>query len=106
MKKLTKKDLEPLPQIKEQIERLRQTYEAFASLAGEDVSRLNFGPEFPKQLNATLAKVAAAIQRAMRPVEQARDLVRQQLEAEPGAAPKIGPRRWSATGKPGRGRLR
>jgi len=87
MKTLTQEDLEPPPEIKQQIEKYRELYEAFVSLRGEDVSRLNFGPEFPKELTAQFMHAASEIQRAMRPIEQIHDAIKQQLEAD---APPLG----------------
>jgi hypothetical protein len=63
-----------------------ELYETFASLRGEDVSQLNFGSEFPTKLNAQFVHAASEIQRAMRPIEQIRDAIRQQLEAEQDGA--------------------
>lgn len=87
MKNLTKNDLKPPRKVKEQIEKYREIFETFASLNTEDVSKLNFGPKFPKELNSTFVRTVNKIQTAMRPLEQIHNTIQQQLEAESSSAP-------------------
>lgn len=73
--------MEPFEQLRQQSERLRELFEALASMAHEDASQIDFGMGFPKESNQTMAVLAAQFQAAMQPVEALREAVETALDA-------------------------
>lgn len=74
-----------LDQFRIEIDRYRETFEALASMAGEDASQIDFGLGTPKEQNQMLAEVARRFQEAMRPLENLRQSVEDALRNASGA---------------------
>ena len=66
-------------------DQLKDIYEAFASMDGEDTSQLDFGLGTPKELNPMFAEIARQYQEGLQHQENLRQSVEDTLSNETGA---------------------